>query len=562
MSIKSSPINGHTSERTLWGQNPSLMPTSMPFVSQKTTFRSLSRWHPLFLSLLFFLFLGFPVRADDEVTFYRDIAPIVYENCVSCHRAGEATPFPLTNFHEVSRRARTINKVVHDRYMPPWHANSEVTDFLNVRRLDDSQIDLIDRWIAGGKIEGNVKDDPPLPPFTDGWQLGEPDLILTMGEAFPVPAEGPDIYRNFVLPLALDDLKWVKAIELRPSARKVVHHSLFFFDTTGAARKLDGQDGKPGYSGMVLGKGGGFLGNYVPGATPRLLPGDLARLLPKGADVILSTHFHPSGKAELEKSQIGIYFTDKAPQHKLRDLQVPPAFGAKAGIDIPAGESHYLVEASYTLPDDADAHFITGHAHYLCKNMSMVATLPSGERKILLEIPDWDINWQDTYYFSKPIFLPRGTVLHARIHYDNSAENPKNPNNPPIRVKWGRESTDEMGSVILSLTKASRPETKEEGSTATMTTAADIPALFSEEQSLSSHPRIEQIINSVLRNPKSVFQELDTNKDARLQESEIPAPLRSALLSKFDNDGNGELDQQELHTIREWMLSQKGRGKR
>ncbi|HQZ28084.1 MAG TPA: hypothetical protein PK648_08045, partial [Verrucomicrobiales bacterium] len=193
------------------------------------------------ISLIFLPFLS--VAEETTATFHRDIAPIIYANCTTCHREGESAPFPLTNFAEVSRKAKTISRVVNDREMPPWHANIEATKFLDVRRLDDKQIALIDHWIAAGKPEGNLADAPPLPEFTPGWQLGKPDLIVTMAEAYEVPAEGPDIYRNFVLPLDLPEDKWVKAIELRPSARTVMHHSLYFLDSTGKARELDGKDG-------------------------------------------------------------------------------------------------------------------------------------------------------------------------------------------------------------------------------------------------------------------------------------------------------------------------------
>lgn len=481
------------------------------------------------------------LATDGDPTYHRDIAPIVYANCTGCHRPGESSPFPLTSYAEVSRRAKTIGQAVNDRYMPPWHANDEATKFLDVRRLSTGQLEAIDRWIEAGKPEGDPADAPEPPTFAEGWQLGEPDLVLTMAEAYEVPAEGRDIYRNFVLPLDLPEDKWIKAIELRPSARSVVHHSLYFLDSTGEARKLDGQDGKPGFSGMRF-RTGGSIGAYVPGATPRKLPGDLARALPKGSDLVLSTHFHPSGKAEREQTTVGIHFADAAPERKLQDLQVPPNFGRGTGLDIPAGAKDYRIEDTFTLPVDVEAHFVSGHAHYLCETMRMTATLPDGSELVLLDIPDWDIDWQDTYYFAEPISLPTGTVLKSVIRYDNSADNPDNPSRPPVRVKWGEQSTDEMGTITLSGVTLDADDAATLRRSSQEARAKIIARLGHELRDQGVLERLPQIVKS-----------LDANGDGRLQESELPQRLRGALLLRLDRDGDGALDATELETLRKWL---------
>lgn len=496
------------------------------------------------------LALASPVLAEEPaVTYHKDIAPIIYANCTGCHRPGESGPFPLTNYAEVSRRAMTISRVVNDRYMPPWHANTEVTKFLDVRQLDPVEITMIDRWIAAGKPEGNAADAPPAPAFTEGWKLGEPDLVLTMKESYLVPAEGRDIYRNFVLPLDLPEDKWVKAIELRPSARSVVHHSLYFLDDSGTARKLDGKDGKPGFSGMTF-RMSGALGGYVPGVSAKKLPGDLARPLPKGSDLVLSTHFHPSGKMEMEQTTVGIYFADTPPTKKLEELQLPPGFGRSAGIDIPPGEKNYKIEDSFTLPVAVEAHFVSGHAHYLCTTMRMTATLPDGSEKILVDIPEWDMDWQDTYYFAEPIPLPAGTTVKSVITYDNSADNPNNPTNPPVRVKWGRESTDEMGSITLSGVAAD----SDDATRLTLSTKANKARIFSQlGRELSG--------SGVLERLPAIVKSLDKNADGLLQESELPQRMRGALLMRLDDDGNKALDSSELEHLRDWLQNLKaGRG--
>ncbi|MBP6603499.1 MAG: hypothetical protein KA250_16910 [Verrucomicrobiales bacterium] len=497
------------------------------------------------ISLIFLPFLS--VAEETTATFHRDIAPIIYTNCTTCHREGESAPFPLTNFAEVSRKAKTISRVVNDREMPPWHANVEATKFLDVRRLDDKQIALIDHWIAAGKPEGNLADSPPLPEFTPGWQLGKPDLIVTMAEAYEVPAEGPDIYRNFVLPLDLPEDKWVKAIELRPSARTVMHHSLYFLDSTGKARELDGKDGKPGFNGMSFQKNGS-LGGYVPGVSARKLPGDLARPLPKGSDLILSSHFHPSGKAQREKTTVGIYLADKAPARKLEELQVPPGFGRSAGIDIPAGEANYKIEDSYKLPVDVEAVCVSGHAHYICSTMKMTATLPDETEQVLLDIPDWDLDWQDTYFFAEPIVLPAGTVVKSVITYDNSLKNPDNPFNPPKRVKWGRESTDEMGSITLIGVALDADDDRRLN-------------LSSKAQKLKVLSQLgnELVETGVLERLPTILKSLDVNGDGSLQESELPARMRSTLLQHLDKDGDNALNPTELESLKDWLTRLKTR---
>lgn len=497
----------------------------------------MKRLFPLFLVPL----LAHSDLRSEEITYHKDVAPIIYANCTSCHREGESAPFPLSSYAEVSRKARTIGLAVEDRYMPPWHANIEVTKFSDVRRLSDEEIVTIQQWIAAGKPEGSEADAPPMPEFPDGWQLGEPDLIVTMAGAYDVPADGPDIYRNFVLPLDLAEDKWVKAIELRPSARAVVHHSLFFLDDSGTARKLDGKDGKAGFTGMSFRKSGS-LGGYVPGVSPRKLPGDLARPLPKGSDLILSTHFHPSGKRETEQTTVGIYFADAPPSRRIQEVQVPPGFGRSAGIDIPAGESDFRIEDTFTLPVDVEAVSVSGHAHYICETMKMTATHPDGTEEILLEILDWDLDWQDTYYFAEPQILPAGTVLKTEISYDNSANNPDNPHHPPQRVKWGRESTDEMGSITLIAV----PVDSSDYTSLSRSSKRNQAKIFAELGQ-------ELVRTRVLERLPAIIKGLDKNGDGNLQESELPARMRGALLLRLDEDKNKELNPSEIQILKDWL---------
>jgi mono/diheme cytochrome c family protein len=394
-------------------------------------------------------------------TFSEHIAPIVFDNCASCHRPGEAAPFALLSYQDVKKRGPLIAAVTESRYMPPWHAAPGYGDFIGEHRLTAAQIATIKQWVEAGMPEGDPARLPAVPRFPEGWQLGKPDIVLTMTEPFDVPASGPDIYRNFTIPMNIPDNKWVKAVEYRPSARKVVHHALFFLDTTGNSRRHDGEGGQPGYNGGLDGTRfakSGRLGGWAVGGNPHFLPEGLALPLYRGADFVLQVHFHLSGKPETERSTIGIYLAGKAPERMITAVQLPPVFGVGAGIDIPRGEKAFQIADSFTLPIDVEAVQIGGHAHYLAKDMQATATLPDGTKQWLLWIKDWDFNWQDQYQCRNPVPLPKGTRIDVRITYDNSADNPHNPSHPPKRVQWGEQSFDEMGSVTLTVVPARQAE--------------------------------------------------------------------------------------------------------
>jgi hypothetical protein len=400
----------------------------------------------------------------ESVTFSEHIAPIVFNNCATCHRPGEAAPFSLLSYEDVRKRGTLIAAVTKSGYMPPWHAEHGYGEFSDERRLTPTQVASIQTWVKEGMPQGDPTKTPALPKFTEGWQLGKPDLIVEMPATFELPASGPDIYRNFVVPTNLSDDKWVRAIEIRSTARKALHHVLFAYDASGSARKLEGRDGHPGFGGMsavgvaaITGRSGS-LGGWAVGATPKFMPGDLAFPLPKGSDVLLQMHFHLTGKAETEHATVGIYFADKAPERPIQAVQLPALFGVGAGLKIAPGEKQYVIEDSVTLPTDVIAYLASAHAHYLAKEMKATATLPDGKVQPLLWIKDWDFNWQDRYTYKDPVHLPKGTRIDVRITYDNSADNPRNPSHPPKQVWWGEQSFDEMGSVSLAVTTANKAD--------------------------------------------------------------------------------------------------------
>ncbi len=397
---------------------------------------------------LVILFAG-SVWAAEPVTFNKQIASIVYNNCSSCHRPGEAAPFPLLSYQDVMKKGWPIATATASRLMPPWKAEPASYAYRDQRRLKDSDIALIQQWVKDGMPEGSPAGKPEPPKFTSGWQLGEPDLVVEMPAAYRVPADGPDIYRNIALPLGLTEDKWVTAIDMRPSARAVVHHVLYFADPNGTVHERPHEGSEPGFSGMRAGGATVQLGGWAVGAQPHFYPEGLALPITKGSDLVIQYHFHPTGKPEAEKSVIGLYFAKKAPERTLVPIQLPPVYSLFSGLDIPAGEKDFVIRDSYTLPADVDAVGVSAHAHYIGREIKLTATLPGGDVKTMLLIKDWDFAWQDRYYFEQLVPLPKGTRLDAEIHWDNSAQNPHNPSSPPVRVTWGEQSKDEMGSVTL-----------------------------------------------------------------------------------------------------------------
>jgi len=384
------------------------------------------------------------------LTFTRDVAPILFEHCAPCHRPGQSAPFSLLTYADAKKRAKQIGEVTARRWMPPWLPESALVPFADERRLTTNQIEAIQRWVARGAAEGDPADLPSPPKWTDGWQLGEPDLVLTMTEPYALPADGKDIYRCFVIPVALDQPRYVQAAEIRPGNPTVVHHAILQIDRTRASRRLDEQDPEPGFSaGMSAGKAqlpeGHFIG-WTPGKVTSKGSAGLAWRLAPGADLVLQLHMRPSGKTEQLRASVGLYFADQLPRLASHALVLRSKW-----IEVPAGAREFPIEKSCVLPVDVQALRIYPHAHYLGKEMKVTATRPGAPPRVLLHIKNWDFNWQDEYRFADAQFLPKGTRLSFRYTYDNSSDNPRNPFHPPKRVVYGQNSTDEMAELMLQV---------------------------------------------------------------------------------------------------------------
>lgn len=382
-------------------------------------------------------------KAPIQVNFTKHIAPILHKNCATCHHAGAVGPFSLLTYDDAKKRSEHIAEIVTSRRMPPWKAEHDFGKFIDERRLTDREIALINRWAKTGAPEGDPKDMPKLPEFSSDWQLGEPDLVLQMEKPFAVPATGRDIYRCFVIPIPAKTDKMVCAVEFKPGNAKIVHHAIMFLDANGEARKKDGKDGKPGF--LTFGGPGivptGGLGSWAPGAVPRFLPDGVVKFVKKGSDLVLQVHYHPSGKDETDQSQVGIHF------YKKQFKKIVTGIAVNQGkLNIPAGEARHQVTAeSQELPVDVTVLAVTPHMHNLGREFKVTATRPEKEGEVpLVWIKDWDFNWQNAYQFIRPISLPKGSKIKVVAVYDNSAENPRNPNSPPKDVHWGDQTKDEM----------------------------------------------------------------------------------------------------------------------
>lgn len=403
----------------------------------------------VFLMLAPVLLLATPLAAQ---TFSHDIAPIIYQNCASCHRPGESGPFSLLSYEDVRKHARQIAAVTKSRFMPPWLPEPGYGDFADDHRLTDAQIKLIGDWAAANMPEGNPAETPPPPKFTEGWQLGPPDLILKASQPFPLTASGTDVFWNFVFTPDIPSTRYVRAIEIRPGDKRLVHHANLIVDRINSGRKMEKTPGA-GFPGMdldiksnIFDPPGHFL-FWKPGSAPYSEPDGFSWRLEPGNDLVLNAHLQPSGKPEMVQPSVGLYFTDKPP------TQFPVLIQLEhdGALNIPAGARDFLISDDFRLPMDVDILAVYPHAHYLGKLLEAYATLPDGKRQWLIRIPDWDLNKQAVYRYRQPLFLPKGALVSLRYHYDNSAANPRNPNQPPRRVRSGDNATDEMGHLWLQV---------------------------------------------------------------------------------------------------------------
>ena len=478
--------------------------------------------------------------ADQPATFNRDIAPLVFQNCASCHRPGEVAPFSLLSYEDVKKRAELIQTVTADRTMPPWKGVEGHGQFIGERRLSTAQLDLLARWIKQGAVEGEAGDLPPAPQFSEEWKLGPPDIVISMPEAYEVPADGADIYRNFAFQVSVPVGKYIKAAEFRPGNKTVVHHAILASDPTGKARQRDADDPAPGFKGSLSIPGRLFPGSmaaWTPGRDPLPLPEGLSMPWPEGGDMILQLHLHPSGKTETVQSSVGLYLTDEAPIRSMVDLML-----IDKRIDIPAGEKSYRTRDEIVLPIEMDAYGLFPHMHLIGRDIKVTAQPPDGAPISLLWIEDWDFNWQNFYQYTKPVRLPAGSRLILEAVHDNSADNIHNPYQPPRRVTWGEQTVNEMTVAVLQLVPTHENELAQLAGTHRSRLVGAITA------GNATTPAS----NTLIPDAKQVLAKFDANGDGKLSMDEMALASGKnkatveGFATPFDKDGDGALNVDEL----------------
>lgn len=375
-----------------------------------------------------------------EVTYARDIAPLMQKHCQDCHRPGEAAPFSLLTYKDAVGWSAAIREVVDERRMPPWHADPAYSRFRNSRRLADADRNMILTWIAQGCIEGNPADLPPPKAFVQGWRISQPDAVFELPTPVQVPAQAPKggiPYKFVVVTEPFAEEKWVQSVECRPGDASVVHHITAFLVAPGTDisrwnKQSDLEQLLTSYS------DDGFLGGYSPGEDPVLLPDGQAKRIPKGARIALELHYTPNGKPATDCSKVGLVYARTPPVHVIRTGDAMQPF-----LFIPPGAANHKVVAAKTLSRPTVLVSLCPHMHLRAKSAQFHVVRPDGSRELMLNVPRYDFNWQTDYYLAEPVVLPKGTKIEFTVVYDNSAANPNNPD-PKAFVTWGEQSWQEM----------------------------------------------------------------------------------------------------------------------
>lgn len=384
-----------------------------------------------------------------STTWAADVAPLLYRNCVGCHRPGGSAPFSLLDYDDAAERADRIIRAVRAGRMPPWLPSAEGPALSGERRLDPGEAATLAEWVDTGAPRGDLAEAPAPPAFEGRWTLGEPELIVEFPE-YTVPADGQDVYRNVLVRPELDAPVYVRTADLLPGNPQVVHHARFMVDETDGSRTLDAAEPGPGFDGMDAGRSAGSPDGFFIGWTPgrQMDPGrpDLAWRLDPGTDLVLQLHLRPTGREETVRPRLGLYLAGEVPQEQPVVIMLE-----NKTLDIPPNDDTYVARERYRIPVDAEALTIYPHAHYLGRSVRSWADLPDGSRRELLRIDDWDFDWQDQYRFREPVGLPAGSEVVMEWTFDNTSGNPRNPFDPPRRVTFGPESTDEMAELAIQV---------------------------------------------------------------------------------------------------------------
>jgi hypothetical protein len=386
--------------------------------------------------------------APQQVTFHKDVQPILQSRCQECHRPGEAAPMSFLSYNEVRPWAKAIKVAVLNKQMPPWFADPHYGKFSNERALSQTEIDTLVGWADGGAKEGNLKDAPAPLNFVEGWRIGKPDAIIEMPVAFEVPASGTIDYQYVIIPTNFKEDRYVQIAEARPGNPAVVHHIIAFIREPGSGWLKDAQPGVPfaprekarakgNANSPMLALGDGLAG-FAPGTTPQILKPGQAKLLKAGSDIVMQMHYTAMGKVATDKSRVGLIFAKDKPTERVVTLAA-----MKFDFVIPPGAADTEVNAKMTLQRDATLVSLLPHMHFRGKSFEYTAIYPTGEKEVLLSVPHYDFNWQLSYNLDQQKLLPKGTVIACTAHYDNSVNNKYNPD-PSKEVRFGEQTWEEM----------------------------------------------------------------------------------------------------------------------
>lgn len=369
-----------------------------------------------------------------DITYTEHVSRLMQKHCIRCHREGQAAPFSLTSYEDTSGWAETMLEVIDEGRMPPWHANPAHGHFANDARMSDGDKQLFRQWVKNGMPEGDASKLPAPLEFTDGWQIPKPDIVLKMDKPYTVPPKGTVPYAYMVVQEATPEDMWIQAAEVRPSNYGVVHHVLAFYIPPG-------REFEPGDPLM------NSIGTYAPGMPPADWPKGYARFVPKGSKLVFQLHYTPNGSLQADQSEVGIVLADPADVKK--EVRYKVAINAR--FLIPAGEGNYHVPAERRFRDDVILHAMMPHMHLRGKAFRFTAMYPDGKEEILLDVPKYDFNWQNSYALAEPKLLPAGTVVKCDGYFDNSTENLVNPD-PKQNVHWGDQTWDEMmiGTMVVT----------------------------------------------------------------------------------------------------------------
>ncbi|MBZ5612032.1 MAG: thiol-disulfide isomerase [Acidobacteriia bacterium] len=387
------------------------------------------------------------LAAEQKITFHKNVEPILQARCQACHRPGEAAPMSLLTYSDARPWAKAIKQAVLTKKMPPWSADGSVGHFRNDRRLSQEEIETLSQWVDSGAVEGNMKDAPAPLKFAEGWAIGKPDAVLGMSKPFDIPAQGTLDYQWILIPGFQED-KWIQAFEVRPGNRAIVHHVAAFWRRKGSPWMADAQPGVPiakPSSAPETGSSDGIIAEYVPGIPPLALPKGYAMKLPVGADIMLQVHYTPNGKATTDQSSVGFVFASAPPENQVITYGM-----AAPMLKIPPYEANYRAQANASFGVDVRLLGINPHMHLRGKSSEITLTYPDGRKETLLNVPKYDFNWQITYEPAGDLTLPAGTRLEAVSYYDNSPNNPFNPD-PSKEVHWGDQTSDEMMAVFMHI---------------------------------------------------------------------------------------------------------------